>query len=148
MKALTVCQPYAHLIATGEKRVENRRWATPHRGLLAIHAGKSLEWMGHSTPEDYPGMAFGAIVAVAELAGCVRLSLTDATSGTAPDWAAARWPWLAEHVHTEGPVCWVLENVRRLQWPVPCTGARALWDVPADVLHCVESQLKEVRRAK
>lgn len=40
MKALTISQPYASLIARGEKFVENRRWPTPYRGPLAIHAGK------------------------------------------------------------------------------------------------------------
>ena len=42
MKAITISQPWAHLIVRGEKRVENRTWPTEHRGPLAIHAGKSL----------------------------------------------------------------------------------------------------------
>lgn len=32
LKALTICQPYAHLIAIGTKRAENRTWDTAHRG--------------------------------------------------------------------------------------------------------------------
>lgn len=39
MKALTVRQPYASLIALGHKLVENRSWSTLHRGPLAVHAG-------------------------------------------------------------------------------------------------------------
>lgn len=38
MKALTLWQPWASLIALGEKRYETRSWATSYRGLLAIHA--------------------------------------------------------------------------------------------------------------
>src|SRR6516165_9385512 len=38
MKALSVRQPFAHLIVTGIKRIENRFWATPYRGPLLIHA--------------------------------------------------------------------------------------------------------------
>ena len=38
MKALSVRQPWAHLIVTGIKRVENRFWETPYRGPLLIHA--------------------------------------------------------------------------------------------------------------
>ena len=45
MKALTICQPYPHLIMLGEKPVENRTWATSYRGPLAIHAGKSRQWL-------------------------------------------------------------------------------------------------------
>jgi hypothetical protein len=51
MKALTICQPYAHLIVRGEKRVENRTWPTRYTGPLAIHAGKSRQWL---SPGDVP----------------------------------------------------------------------------------------------
>ncbi|HHY88739.1 MAG TPA: ASCH domain-containing protein, partial [Chloroflexi bacterium] len=40
MKALSVRQPWAWLIAQGYKTVENRTWATNYRGPLLIHAGK------------------------------------------------------------------------------------------------------------
>ena len=38
MKAITIHQPWARLIAKGIKRYETRSWRTNHRGLLAIHA--------------------------------------------------------------------------------------------------------------
>lgn len=38
MKALTVWQPWASLIACGAKRYETRSWATSYRGPIAIHA--------------------------------------------------------------------------------------------------------------
>ena len=40
MKALTVRQPWASLIAAGVKTIETRSWSTKYRGPLAIHAGK------------------------------------------------------------------------------------------------------------
>lgn len=40
MKALTLHQPWASLIAVGAKTIETRSWSTSHRGALAIHAGK------------------------------------------------------------------------------------------------------------
>lgn len=45
MKALTICQPYAELIARGDKPIENRTWPTHYRGPLLIHAGKSRAWL-------------------------------------------------------------------------------------------------------
>jgi len=45
MKALTISQPYASLIASGEKWVENRTWATRYRGPLAIHAGRGTQYL-------------------------------------------------------------------------------------------------------
>jgi activating signal cointegrator 1 len=43
MKAITIIQPWATLIALGEKKFETRSWATKHRGPLAIHAGKKID---------------------------------------------------------------------------------------------------------
>lgn len=38
MKALTLWQPWASLIAVGDKTIETRSWSTKYRGPLAIHA--------------------------------------------------------------------------------------------------------------
>lgn len=38
MKALTLWQPWASLVALGAKRIETRSWSTTYRGPLAIHA--------------------------------------------------------------------------------------------------------------
>jgi activating signal cointegrator 1 len=39
VKAITLLQPWASLVALGVKRIETRSWSTSYRGLLAIHAG-------------------------------------------------------------------------------------------------------------
>lgn len=41
---LSVRQPWAWLICAGFKDVENRTWATKHRGELFVHAGRSFDW--------------------------------------------------------------------------------------------------------
>lgn len=54
MKALTLWQPWASLVALGVKTVETRSWSTPYRGPLAIHAA--------ATPDGFdqlPGDADG-----------------------------------------------------------------------------------------
>lgn len=38
MKALTLHQPWASLIAVGAKRIETRSWSTEYRGRLIVHA--------------------------------------------------------------------------------------------------------------
>jgi hypothetical protein len=115
MKALTICQPYAELIARGDKVIENRTWPTSLRGRIVIHAGKSRDWMDHPDDEDeYPGMAFGAVVATAELYDCVRVERLPAH--------------LRDNEHANGPWCWLLRDIRRLPSPIPINGARGLWD--------------------
>jgi hypothetical protein len=41
MRAITVRQPFAHLIAIGVKPIENRTWCPSYRGPLLIHASKA-----------------------------------------------------------------------------------------------------------
>jgi hypothetical protein len=41
MKALTLYQPWATLVAIGKKRIETRSWPTNYRGPLAIHVSKN-----------------------------------------------------------------------------------------------------------
>lgn len=91
MKALTIRQPWATLIACGAKTIETRGWSTRYRGPLLIHAGKApphagriessdwwvsrAAWCEHGwrmtaspSHEDPPiDLPLGAVVAVAEL---------------------------------------------------------------------------------
>lgn len=113
MRALTICQPYAELIARGDKPIENRTWATAYRGPLAIHAGKSREWLDDDDERLYPGMVFGAVIAIAELADCVRVESLPRH--------------LQHHEHANGPWCFILSNVRRIE-PVPFRGAQGFWE--------------------
>lgn len=135
MKALTICQPYAELIARGIKRVENRTWSTPYRGPLLIHAGKNRNWLDLDESEtrdeqyDIPlsEMQFGFLVARCELVTCVPILAVRSLR------YAASFPWLNDHDHTEGPFCWVLENIERLPQPIQCRGAQGIFEVPAEV---------------
>lgn len=137
MKAITIAQPYPHLICLPEtdprhKRVENRTWSTTYRGPLAIHAGLSRDWIDHG--EDDNGreiddryeipidvMVFGAVVAIAQLIDC--LQIVDIQLGKHD----RKHPWLRVHDHTSGPWCWVLQEVRPLAKPIPYRGAQGLW---------------------
>ncbi len=42
MKALTLWQPWATLVAMEVKKIETRCWTTKYRGELAIHAAKGF----------------------------------------------------------------------------------------------------------
>lgn len=132
MKAITICQPYAHLITLPEshqchKRIENRTWKTNYRGPLLIHAGKSRKFMFADTLDEFQirgeTLAYGAIVARAELICCVHVSDTYRPYGLPDDLQWVRW-----HMHTEGPYCWILANIQPLAVPIPCNGAQGLWE--------------------
>jgi hypothetical protein len=46
VKAITLTQPWASLVALGAKKIETRSWATSYRGPLMIHAAKGLGPVG------------------------------------------------------------------------------------------------------
>ena len=122
MKALTISQPFASLIANGEKWVENRCWETKYRGPLAIHAGKGTQYLTRKELIQYPQ----GIVATCDLVACFRIcdvqNLADKLQSVG--FTAEQ---VLQHEHAEGPWCWLLKNVQKLSVPVPCKGAQGLW---------------------
>lgn len=101
MKALTIRQPWASLIAAGVKTIETRSWSPRYRGPLLIHAGKArfgfsseraevirslplARWgdmRAHvkGDPEMCDNYPLGAVVAVADLVDVVPI--IDDTTG-------------------------------------------------------------------
>lgn len=123
MRALTICQPYAHLIiVTQEKRVENRQWPTKYRGPLVIHAGKSRAWLSGEQPT--PDMVFGAALGMVDLVDCLHID--EIECGLHDE----RHPWLRQHAHTEGTWCHIYDNVRAFAEPIPWKGAQGFWNFP------------------
>ena len=125
MKALTISEPFASLIASGEKFVENRTWGTNYRGPLAIHAGKGSQYLDRDELRKYPT---GCVIAIGTLLACMRLDILrelgkhqqiQAFGVTVGD--------VLDHKHTEGPWCWILRDVRRIV-PAPARGAQGLWE--------------------
>lgn len=127
IRALTVHQPYASLIAAAAtvltgKTVENRSWIVPP-GPLVIHAGKKLDEeavcrplvrdvlreAGWSRIEDLPRMA---LVAVVNVAGSHR------ENRCCPMWGEPG------QVHNQ------LTAVRALSEPIPMRGFQKVWTVP------------------
>ena len=53
MKVITIKQPWATLIAEGLKEYEFRTWNTNYRGVLLIHAGKSIDKKAMDMFKDY-----------------------------------------------------------------------------------------------
>lgn len=134
MKAISLWQPWASAIAMGHKRIETRGWPTRHRGPIAIHAAK--RWTAEEkdlarmfeTRYGMNGLADpprGCIVAVATLVS-VRPSehLIEEISET------------EEMLGNYGPgrYGWMLEDVRKLDDPVPWRGMQGLFEVPDSVI--------------
>lgn len=125
MRALTLVQPWLHLITDHGKRCENRVYGTPYRGLLALHASvrvdKQLSQVARENGWPIPmTLPTGAVVAVAEL--------VDVHQADDPVCRCDAWAETGPRVHH-----WVLTNIRALPEPITCPGARRLW-TPTDIV--------------
>ena len=154
MKALSLTQPWATLVAIGAKHVETRSWSVSYRGPIAIHASKgfpreaieccfvspfntALKAGGINVPNDLPR---GAIVAVATLRGCYPTTNFSA-SNTSDGHLRISENELAFGDYSPGRYGWAFVNIRKLAEPIQCRGALGLWDVPFDVIAQVIQQL-------
>ena len=74
MKALTLKQPWASLIANGYKKYEFRTWKTNYRGPILIHAGKGIEKDALVRVKKYNlDFPAGRIIAKVNIIDCVKL---------------------------------------------------------------------------
>ncbi|MFD5020054.1 ASCH domain-containing protein [Paenibacillus sp. NPDC058367] len=145
MKAITIVQPWATLIALGEKHFETRSWATKHRGELAIHAGKKIDKDACDQPEiraalvrhgyTADNLPTGAVLATCNLediylinhhAEHMRLATSINEQGLIDevfegDEYAFGW-------YEEGRFAWKLSTLRKLPTPIPAKGQQGLWN--------------------
>jgi hypothetical protein len=156
MKALTLTQPWATLVAIGAKRVETRSWSSSYRGPVAIHAAKTVPTWARHVPHEWPfGMVLrdadiqsdangdpdlprGAIVAVARIVEIVP------TSPESNERVLAVYGGRYEYEfgdYSRGRYAWALADIRPLLDPIPCRGALSLWDLPEDTEERLDFQL-------
>ncbi len=125
MKAITLWQPWASLIAWGEKQYETRSWGTAYRGEIAIHAGKRLVrnpdlWYELYGKYDLINVPLGMVVTVARLETVIRMdrnlvAMISDQERCVGDWQEGRWAWL-------------LMDIRPLAEPIPAIGKHRLWE--------------------
>lgn len=137
MKAISLWQPYACLVAAGEKANETRSWPTSYRGPLAIHATKTMppeakylcreepfRTVLARIPDQYGPLVGGAVLAVADLVDCRRIDIRFRAHVIAHG--------LVNEMdfgdYTTGRYAWVLSGVRRFVQPYPARGKQGLWD--------------------
>jgi len=139
--ALTIRQPWAWAIAHADKRVENRGWTVSHRGVIAIHAARSLDARDVDLVARVAGVPQATVLAGAKVRGAV-IAVARLTGICRAGWGCDCGPWAAiNQFH------WRLEHIRPLSTPVPCPGARGLWTLPPDVHRQVLRQVPDLTLA-
>ena len=168
MKALTLTQPWASLVACGAKRIETRSWAPPAALIgqrIAIHAAKGWTEDARFTATTEPfksalregyqrglierpsilDLPRGCVVAIATLVACYPMC--------GDGWQTVQ-RLLVEQPRERafggygpGRYAWALRNVRAIE-PIRARGALGLWDwPPPDWLTYVDADARLAARA-
>ena len=105
MKALTVKNPWATLIAQGKKTIETRTWATNYRGPLLICASTNPS-----------GSNAGHAVCIADLVDIRPMLPQDEAKACCKLYPKAK--------------AWILDNIRPIDPPFPVRGWPGLFEIP------------------
>lgn len=154
MRALSLTQPWATLVAIGAKKVETRSWPAPRHVIgdrILIHAAKrfpldcqelmrvepfrsALAYHGITADnETQVTVPRGAIVASAVIAECMPTSVVALSRGLDPT-------ELAFGDYSPGRYALFLRDVRPLREPILARGALGFWWVPTDVLMAFDEE--------
>lgn len=135
MKALSLTQPWATLVAIGAKKIETRSWPTGFRGQFAIHASKGFpteckalcnetvfaDTLMAAGIQDWRDLPLGAILCTARLIDCTPMTETNIS-------AIRSTLEYAFGDYAPGRYMWKLDNVKPLPEPIPYKGALGLWE--------------------
>ena len=117
MKAISVRQPWASMIANGTKTIETRTWPTKYKGDILIVSSKNPK---------IDNLPAGKALCVVEITDCRPMKKEDEKA------AECRW--------YNGAWAWELSNVRPVE-PVSIKGTLGIYEVDdseilADCLNC------------
>jgi hypothetical protein len=144
MKVITLIQPYATLIALGEKGFETRSWPTKHRGELLIHAEKKVDKFicqlapfnavlaKHGLTADT--LPIGVIIAKVNLTDCHAIYEEHAGSAVLMDKNNSPVHWVGKDSNeyafgdfSDGRFAFKLSDVEQIEH-IPAKGQLGLWN--------------------
>jgi activating signal cointegrator 1 len=138
MKVLSIIQPWATLIALGEKKFETRSWPTKHRGELAIHSSKKIDKPAcreesirsvlakHGYSEK--NLPIGVILATCTLSDCFQVIEDKKTSAILDVGVTVSGNEYKFGDFSEGRFAWEVLNINILPAPIPAKGKLGIWN--------------------
>lgn len=109
MKAISLKQPWANLVASGCKTIETRTWPTKYRGKILIVSSKSPANLGPA----------GTALAIAEIVDCRPMTEEDEDAACCKIYPRAQ--------------AWVLKDIRKIE-PFAVKGQLGIYDVEDELV--------------
>ena len=138
MKALTLWQPWASLVADGRKEIDTRSWAPPQTlrpgSLFAIHAGGTVIKPEFARKFGYLPLRLprGAALCIVRFVESFRFTAKNVADISAEeltygDFTPGRWGWRLELVHNFDPPISAKGSRRLWSWTIPDSHANEVW---------------------
>ncbi len=144
MKVISIIQPWATLIALGEKKFETRSWKTKYRGKIGIHSSKKVDkrickqepfksiLAKHGFNEN--NLLTGVILAIGNITDCYEIGMLDDramatlfSKENGSHWIEIDGIELEFGWFEDGRFAWELSDVRQIG-PIPAKGQLGLWN--------------------
>jgi hypothetical protein len=147
-RGLSLLQPWASLMAFGEKHIETRSWYTPYRGRVAIAASarsqtddlimsrtfsefrEALRRHGIEDPSELP---LGKILCTGRLIDCVPTEYFDLRRRECAPNEEAFGNYAAERY------AWVFDGLLALPEPIAVKGSLGLYKLPEPTVELLEA---------
>jgi hypothetical protein len=104
MKAISLKQPWANLVATGKKTIETRKWSTKYRGNLVICSSQN--------PKIEP---YGKALCIVDLYDVRPMTKADEKKACIKLYPKAH--------------AWLLRNLRPISPPIPVKGSLGIFNL-------------------
>jgi len=133
LKALTLHQPYASLMALGIKTIETRSWKTNYRGPIAIHSSRRIVNYIDSSLKNYLENKLGplenlpksGILAICNLYDCIEMTYDNCPTDFMECKCGLFYP---------GRFMWKTELIKTFKKPIPARGKQGLWTIDDELL--------------
>lgn len=170
MRAITLWQPWASLIALGLKKYETRSWTTSYRGKLLIHAAQrpidSEGWLVVHQACELSGQEvlgswvqkYGCIVAITDLTNCLAMESHPRLGAYYQERGDCNVTLHAQNrldailietvpklertagIWESGRYAWRLESTQQFHEVIPAKGRQGLWVPSTEVIKEVERE--------
>ena len=140
VRAITLHQPWATLMAKGLKKIETRSWYTAYRGLLVIHAAAYIEKydLGYIKADlkyrlrlELEDLPTRCMLGICELSDCEMILLDNSPARPEYDYGN----------YKPGRYMWKTKNMCELRQPIPARGYQRLWRPTEEQLVAIREQL-------
>ncbi len=129
MRVLSLKEPFATLILSGQKCIETRSWKTTYRGELYIHA--SMTQVSQKIQNDKElmhlvesqEMNFGYIICKCKLVDCIYM-----TKEYVADMKKNHYQEYICGEYKQGRYAWILEDIIPLEIPIKAKGQLGIWN--------------------